>query len=97
MKNLLFVVFLFAFSSVAFGQTSKAKFTEKVRAAPTPPPAVLERKQVEGVVPRAIRGGNPLQMANPLAPAKYGTAAQSVMLDPYTTKWNGIKLFEIFW
>ena len=23
--------------------------------------------------------------------------AQSVLLEPYTLKWNGIKLFEIFW
>ena len=97
MKNLLTVVFLFALSSVALGQTSKARFTEKVRAAPTPPPRVFERSNVEGAVPRGARGGNPLQMVNPLAPAKYGTAAQSVILEPYTTKWNGIKLFEIFW
>jgi hypothetical protein len=33
-------------------------------------------------------------MLNPYAPAKYGTAAQSVVLDPDTGKWKGIKLFE---
>jgi len=34
------------------------------------------------VIPRAIRGGNPLQMLNPFAPAKYGTAEENVSLDP---------------
>jgi hypothetical protein len=48
------------------------------------------------VIPRAIRGGNPLQMLNPLAPAKYGTAEENVSLDPDVPgKWNGIKLFSI--
>jgi hypothetical protein len=97
MKNLLVVLLVFTFASVAFGQTYKARFTEKVRAAPTPPPEVTQKNKVDGAVPRAVRGGNPLQMVNPLAPSQYGTAGQSVILEPYTGKWNGIKLWEIFW
>jgi hypothetical protein len=34
-------------------------------------------------------------MLNPYAPAKYGTAEDSVILDPDTGKWRGIKLFTI--
>ena len=98
MKNLLAVVLLFTLCGVALGQTYTApRFKEKIRAAPTPPPEISKKREVGGAVPRGVRGGNPLQMLNPLAPAKYGTSAQSVMLDPYTGKWNGIKLFEIFW
>src|SRR5436305_13974060 len=67
---------------------------QPVRAMATPPP-LLQRPSVEGVVPRAVRGGNPLQMLNPMAPAKYGTAAQSVVIDPETGKWKGIKSFEM--
>lgn len=57
----------------------------------------LRRAGVYGVFPRAFaRGRNPLQMLNPRAPAKYGTAEQSVSFDPHVPgKWNGIKLFEI--
>ena len=62
---------------------------------PAPPPPIY-RENVQGVVPRAVRGGNPLQMLNPNAPARYGTAEQSVVIDPETGKWKGIKLFEIF-
>jgi hypothetical protein len=64
-----------------------------VRKPPAPPPIYQEK--VQGVVPRAARGGNPLQMLNPYAPARYGTAEQSVVIDPETGKWKGIKLFEI--
>ena len=59
----------------------------------TPPP--LQREEVQGVLPRGFAAGNnPLQMLNPKAPAKYGTAEQNVVLDPDTGKWKGIKLFE---
>jgi hypothetical protein len=48
------------------------------------------------VIPRAIRGGNPLQMLNPLAPAKYGTAAESVSVDPDVPgRVNGINFVSI--
>jgi hypothetical protein len=53
-------------------------------------------RPVDGVVPRAIRGGNPLQMLNPNAPLQYGTAEQAVMIEPYTGKWNGIRFFTIY-
>lgn len=71
----------------------KAPIQRKKEARPAPPPPIY-RENAQGVVPRAVRGGNPLQMLNPFAPAKYGTAAQSVVLDPDTGKWKGIKLFE---
>jgi hypothetical protein len=60
----------------------------------TPPP--LQREEIRGVLPRAFAAGNnPLQMLNPKAPAQYGTAQQSVVTEPVTGKWKGIKLFEI--
>ena len=61
---------------------------------PAPPPPIY-RENVQGVIPRAVRGGNPLQMLNPTAPAKYGTAEQSVAYNPFTGKYDQIKLFEI--
>jgi hypothetical protein len=59
-------------------------------------PAAEAGPHVTGVIPRAIRSGNPLQMVNPLAPAKYGTAEENVLLDPDRPgKWDGIKLLGI--
>ena len=83
-----------AAAAMAVPQTLTAPIRGHAVRKPAPPPAIY-RKNVQGVVPRAIRGGNPLQMLNPRAPAKYGTAEQSVVIDPETGKWKGIKLFEI--
>ena len=96
MKTLMIAI-LAALVTSASAQTFTAPIgpQKPVRAMETPPP-LLQRPDVQGVVPRAARGGNPLQMLNPMAPAKYGTAAQSVVIDPETGKWKGIKLFEIF-
>jgi hypothetical protein len=59
-------------------------------------PGAEARPQVTGVIARAIRSGNPLQMLNPSAPAKYGTAEESVVLNPDVPgKWDGIKLLSI--
>jgi hypothetical protein len=59
-------------------------------------PAAEARPQVTGVIPRAIRGGNPLQMLNPLAPAKYGTAEENAVLDPDVPgRGAGIKLLSV--
>jgi hypothetical protein len=102
MKKLLFICVLVALAGTGFAQTPRAKksFTTTTtkagtkKPAPSPPP--IYKDNVQGVVPRAVRGGNPLQMLNPKAPARYGTSADSVILDPDTGKWRGIKLFEIF-
>jgi hypothetical protein len=97
MKKIFSVVVVLALAGVAAGQSyEKPIGTQKpVRPIATPPP-ISERQDIQGAIPRAIRGGNPLQMLNPKAPAKYGTAGQNVVIDPYTGKWKGIKLFEIF-
>ena len=82
-----------AASAFAQGFTAPAAPPKPQPGKPTPPP--VSKREVTGVVPRAIRGGNPLQMLNPRAPAKYGTAQESVMTDPRDPgKWKGIKLFS---
>jgi hypothetical protein len=73
-----------------------ASFEARHHARQTHRPATLSGQAVSGVIPRAIRGGNPLQMLNPFAPAKYGTAEENVSLDPDVPgKWDGIKFFSI--
>ena len=96
MKTFLVTVAGLLIASVAFGQTYTAPTGKRgVQPKPKPPPPITSR-DVQGVIPRAIRGGNPVQMLNPAAPARYGTSEQSVTLKPDGSgKWNGIKLFEI--
>ena len=94
--KILMIAILAALATTASAQEFRRPIgpQKPVRAMETPPP-LLQRPEVQGVLPRAVRGGNPLQMLNPMAPAKYGTAAQSVVIDPETGKWKGIKFFEI--
>lgn len=94
MKHSLLAALLGAsLAATAGAQTFTAPVdANRTRPRERPAPAI-SREPVTGVIPRAFRGGNPLQMLNPRAPARYGTAEQSVVFDPFTGKWRGIKLF----
>jgi len=73
-----------------------ASFESRHHARQTHRTAPLSAQNISGVIPRAIRGGNPPQLLNPLAPAKYGTAEENVSLDPEVPgKGNGINFFSI--
>jgi hypothetical protein len=97
MKKLFAVLVMTLIASAAFAQTYTAPVPPRKVTGPQKPPPPLPAREPGGVIPRAVRGGNPLQMLNPLAPARYGTAQQSVTVKPEDPgKWNGIKLFEIY-
>ena len=103
MKKLVVFGTLMAIASLVLAQppqtqkTTSKTFTAKTRKGPgpTPTPPPLKKQNTDGVLPRAARGGNPFQMLNPKAPPQYGKAEDSVVLDPDTGKWRGIKLFTI--
>jgi hypothetical protein len=53
------------------------------------------KPHVTGVIPRIIRGGDPLHMLNPFAPAKYGTAEEDAVVDSDVPgRGDGIKLLS---
>jgi hypothetical protein len=96
MKTLL-ILLLAGLAATAPAQELTAPIgpQKPVRAMPTPPP-ITERPAIRGAVPRAFGPGrNPLQMLNPLAPARYGTSQESVAYNPFTGKYDQIKLVEI--
>jgi hypothetical protein len=73
-----------------------AVFTYRHHAIETHAPLIELKPQVTGVIPRIIRGGDPLQMLNPFAPAKYGTAEENTVLDPdVPARGDGIKLLSV--
>jgi len=93
MKKLAILV-LVALAASAGAQSLQAPVSKKQQQKKVAPPPPVTKREVDGVIPRAFQpGGNPLQMINPAAPAKYGTAAEHVVIDPQTGKWKGIKLF----
>ena len=96
MKTLL-IALLAGLVTTAWAQEFTAPIgpQKPVRAMPTPPPVAV-RPKVQGVVPRAFGPGrNPLQMLNPGAPARYGTGEESLAYNPFTGRYDQIKLFEI--
>ena len=99
MKYILAILLALGFVATASAQTYRSPIGQQQPVRPTgvKPPPVTEGRTYEGSIPAGVRGGNPLQMLNPKAPAQYGTAHDHVIYEPYTWKWKGIKLFEIVW
>ena len=102
MKKLVTLGIFMTIASLVFAQSPQTQkkasktFTAKTGAKPRPSaPPPIRKDNTDGVLPRAARGGNPFQMLNPKAPPEYGKAEDSVVLDPETGKWKGIKLFTI--
>lgn len=75
---------------------SHGAFAYRHHAIETHAPLIELKPQVTGVIPHIIRGGDPLQMLNPFAPAKYGTAEENTVLDADVLgRGDGIKLFSV--
>lgn len=89
-----------ATSVAAETYTAPARQRTKPRERPAPP---IRQTEVDGVIPRAVRGGNFFQIFNPMAPRKYGTSQEAISYDPSplnvntrhdeSGKWRGIKFF----
>ncbi len=99
-KHLLAAALLF---TVAAATAHAQSFTGQVNGKPRerverrPPPPV--RMGEAGAIPRAIRGGNPLQILNPRAPQRYfGHPYDTVTYDQENPSHiTGIILFGIRW
>jgi hypothetical protein len=96
MKKKLLVSMLLALAAgVAFAQdqgqgqgqlsttVTKTATGELQTTLPKPrPPAAAPIVPIEGVVQAAIRHGQPVQMVNPAAPARYGSGEEHASHDP---------------
>ena len=75
---------------------SHGVFTYRHHAIETHAPLIELKPQVTGVIPRIIRGGDPLQMLNPFGQAKYGIAEENTVFDPDVPgRGDGIKLVGV--
>jgi hypothetical protein len=70
MKKLFAIVVTTLISSAAFAQSYTAPVVTHIAPGPPKPAPPLPAIAPSGVVPRALSGGNPLQMLNPAAPAR---------------------------
>jgi hypothetical protein len=96
MKTCLLVCLLIAAALPAGAETYTVRAArDKSKPRQTPNAPVSQKVEVTGVIPRAVRGGNLLQMFNPKAPRKYGTSQEAITYDQNDpAKWKGIKFFE---
>jgi hypothetical protein len=93
--KILTTAILVALAATASAQTyttTQQKAAQKKKALHPPP---VSWREPQGALQRGARGGNILQMVNPKAPAKYGTSADSLIMDE-SGKWRGIKFLEFF-
>jgi len=104
MKKLFLSILLATATSMTFGQgqgeLTTTTTTTTTQGKVQKPPPLLERPQAarivptEGAVQVAIRTGQPIQLLNPAAPARFGNAQEHVSHDPNDPgKPKGIVLF----
>jgi len=79
MKKIFPVVVLTLMANLAFAETFTAPMVPR-KAPPSQKPPPLPPRQTGGVIPRAVRGGNPLQMLNPLGSPAFGRPGGRVVL-----------------
>lgn len=104
MKKLFLGILLATATSMTFGQ-GQGELTTTTTTTTTQgkvqrPPPLIERPgaarivPTEGAVQVAIRTGQPIQLINPAAPARFGNAQERVSHDPNDPgKPKGIVLF----
>ena len=109
MKKIFLVALLFTAAGIA---TSEAQNRASYRARADGRSENVERRAPQpvrrgeiGAIPRAVRGGNPIQMLNPRAPRRYfGAPEDTVTHEPYFGRErytghsiNGIILVGVVW
>ena len=109
MKKTILSILLAAATSLAYGQgqgeltattttTTTATGTVTTQLPKPVPPSAAPIVPTEGAVQVALRTGNPIQLINPAAPARYGNSQEHVSHDPNDPgKPKGIVLFAWSW
>jgi len=72
-----------------------ASLPPKVETTLTPSNPKAGTTTYGGVLAQASSMDQPLQLLNPLAPARYGDGSQNLAVDPLTGKPQGVTLFSI--
>ena len=56
---------------------------------------VKDNVSFSGIAVQLVKTDNPLQLVNPLAPARYGSPEDNTLHDPISGKISGLKIFSI--
>ncbi|HWH72477.1 MAG TPA: hypothetical protein VNT26_24155 [Candidatus Sulfotelmatobacter sp.] len=83
------------------GASFQAQAAQRAKETPPGLPALKPNEFLSGkllysgIVVEAVQTGRPLQLINPLAPARYGPAEDNVVRDPVSRRVSGLRLFAI--
>ena len=69
--------------------------TSYIVREPKPNEIIRGKLTFEGIAVEAIKTRRPLQLLNPVAPARYGSPEDNVARDPINGRASGLKLFAI--
>ena len=62
---------------------------------PAPNETAHGRPKVDGILVQLVNTDNPLQLINPAAPERYGSAEDNVVRDPTSGKVSGLKFLKL--
>jgi hypothetical protein len=62
---------------------------------PAPNETAHGHVKVDGILVQLVKTDNPLQLINPAAPERYGSAEDNVVRDPASGKVSGLKFLEL--
>jgi hypothetical protein len=62
---------------------------------PAPNETAHGHLKVDGILVQLVKTDNPLQLINPAAPERYGSAEDNVVRDPASGKVSGLKFLEL--
>jgi hypothetical protein len=62
---------------------------------PAPNEIVHGRMEVDGVFVQLAKTDHPLQLINPAAPERYGSAEENILRNPASGKVSGLKFLEV--
>jgi hypothetical protein len=79
----------------AAAATQSGKATATFELQPKAPEIVKGNVVYSGLAVQVVKASNPVQLVNPLAPARYGSAEDNVLRDGLSGRALGLKVFAI--
>ena len=74
---------------------SRARKTPLHVEKPAPNETAHGHLKMDGILVQLVKTDNPLQLINPAAPERYGSAEDNVVRDPASGKVSGLKFLEL--
>ena len=74
---------------------SRRRVTPLHVETPAPNEPAHGHLKVDGILVQLVKTDNPLQLINPAAPERYGSAEDSVVRDPASGRISGLKFLEL--